>query len=685
MADFSDELDGYLKARTATELQERQETAAANAAADALFGHTFAFPHPQGFHSTQEAPAFAQHPVTQMWHDATTGTFSYYDAESETYIPVEGPDASHPHAQRQQKNQYQQEYHLYTGSSYDSPGNYHVDPNTGYLVDISTLGVGADQMKGHYEAPPESDATLRLCVLSSNVLKVGGVILMDASGLSFGRDRPLSGQGKRVRMVEMEISRFHGSIYLDRQQVMPVFEARDTIYSHTEAIRTTLTESQSHESHLNTEELKTTDAIEDNEVAKDSKEAPLNVEDNASKQEENNTILPKDQLNNEDISPSKTQDDSPSLSTLRDTLDQEAEDGEISDTPSPYMAADTQEPIDREQGEMSDDEENGQRGSQALKDKGKKQEDEEQHRQYREYQRQMEEYQQYYQSMAPPVYMDTFQIIDCGSTHGTFLNGQRLSSAKTASQPFPLHHLDQLQLGSTVFEIHAHEEGRICASCQVTDDNEIEVLDDKDREIDGNRASGVDANGNSSNKNSPKLMGDIRLSREQERVEEMNRLRKKWASPDRKATGKRTGGNSGGYQDGSSASSPSTDYGSPSGYVDRAAKRRQFNPDTSQPVRSGPDYSSTPEITSGFHVPVAKTNKGHAMLSKMGWKAGTGLGASSQGVTEPVQLMVADRKAGLGSKTIQSQGAAAIAASRPPETQAEIARRKARERYARLQ
>ncbi|OAQ33157.1 hypothetical protein K457DRAFT_48387, partial [Linnemannia elongata AG-77] len=70
----------------------------------------------------------------------------------------------------------------------------------------------------------------------------------------------------------------------------------------------------------------------------------------------------------------------------------------------------------------------------------------------------------------------------------------------------------------------------------------------------------------------------------------------------------------------------------------------------SQPIRSGmPDNSSTPEVVSGFHVPVAKTNKGHAMLSKMGWKAGTGLGAARQGVVEPVQLLVADKKAGLGS------------------------------------
>ncbi|KAG0273693.1 Angiogenic factor with G patch and FHA domains 1 [Linnemannia exigua] len=482
--------------------------------------------------------------------------------------------------------------------------------------------------QGQYETPPESDATLRLCVLSSKILKVAGVILMDASGLSFGRDRPLSGQGKRVRMVEMEISRFHGSIYLNRQQVMPEIMDAGGTYSHFDAAGEVILSGSTSE---------------------------------------------KKEVNDDTSEQNQGQDQDP-----------EAEDGEIPDSPP---GAGARELKDREQGEMSDDQ--GENDSNSKKDTSKEEEEEEEHhRQYREYQRQLEEYQQYCQSLAaPPVFVDTFQIIDCGSTHGTFLNGQRLSAAKTASQPFPLNHLDQLQLGSTVFEIHAHEEGRICGSCQVTDDNEIEVLDDKDRET----GDGAQTTDGVSNKDSPKLVGDIRLSREQERIEEMNRLRKKWAGPDRdrKVAGKRAGGS--GYQDGSgssSTSSPSSsDYGATSGYVDRAAKRRQFNPDHSQPIRSGmPDYSSstTPETVSGFHVPVAKTNKGHAMLSKMGWKAGTGLGATRQGVVEPVQLMVADKKAGLGSKTIQSQGAAAVSASRPPETQAEIARRKARERYAQL-
>ncbi|KAK3835253.1 MAG: hypothetical protein JOS17DRAFT_788322 [Linnemannia elongata] len=680
MADFSDELDGYLKARTATQDQETRETAAANAAADALFGHSFAHPHPDGFQPTQDAPAFAQHPQTLMWHDATTGTFSYYDVGSETYIPVEGPEAPHPHPQQQQQQQQQQQHHQQQQEyhAYDSPGGYHIDPYTGYPIEPTPAAAGGGGAGQNYEAPPESDATLRLCVLSSKILKVGGIILMDASGISFGRDRPLSGQGKRVRMVEMEISRYHGSIYLDRQQVLPETH-ESTAYSHFEsagAAGTPAVESAVVEMCLDESNPMVEEAVKDDGVTTQSGEADLS-EEAATRQEAESSGS-----RDEDSSLCK-QDTSLSPTTIQGEQDQEAEDGEIPDSPP---SAGARVHNDREQGEMSDDES---KGDGSEKQDATDAQEEEQQRQYKEYQRQLEEYQQYYQNMAPPVYVDTFQVIDCGSTHGTFLNGQRLSAAKAASQPFPLNHLDQLQLGSTVFEIHAHEEGRICGSCQVTDDNEIEVLDDKYQDTDGSKVSGGDAanGGGGSNKNSPKLVGDIKLLREQERIDEMNRLRKKWAGPDRKTIGKRSGGGGGGYHDGSgsSASSPSSDYGTTSGYVDRAAKRRQFNPDNSQPIRSGmPDHSSTPEVTSGFHVPVAKTNKGHAMLSKMGWKAGTGLGAARQGVVEPVQLLVADKKAGLGSKTIQTQGAAAISSSRPPETQAEIARRKARERFAQL-
>ncbi|KAF9385322.1 Angiogenic factor with G patch and FHA domains 1 [Mortierella sp. AD011] len=621
MSDFDDELNGYLQARTASDHKERQDTAAANAAADALFGPSFPFPHPEGFLPTQEAPAFAFHSVSQLWHDANTGTYSYYDAATETYIPVENPTTD---SLGSYNNHHEQSQHLSTTTAYDST-RYQIDPHTGYAVELPAYG---DQSQNHCDTPPESDATLRLCVLSSNVLKIGGVIMMDASGLSFGRDRPLSGQGNRVRMVEMEISRFHASIYLDRQEV--VHEEKTQAQAAQSPAMATPTAGEDARPKVDDDvSIPTMATPESGEL--DSTKAPG--------EEKSETLQEPEEAN------------SKCGSTHEE--DNDREDGEIPDSPGAGAKGDSQEEMDgRNEGQETPKETN------------------EQQQHCHDYRWRVEEYHQYYhQSITQPTILDTFKVIDCGSTHGTFLNGERLSDPKTASHPFALNHMDRLQLGSTVFEIHAHEDGRICGTCQVTENNEIEVLGDKDREP----ATGAGAK---SGKNSPLLTGDLKLSKEMERIEEMNRLKKKWAGPDKKAAStKRTGMGTTGVDSGEEQ---------PREYIDRVAKRRLYNPDRSSPIPSVTPTYSPPEIASGFHVPVAKTNKGHAMLSKMGWKAGTGLGATRQGVIEPVQLMVSEKKVGLGSGALKSQGEAAMASTQTPETPGEVARRKARERYAQL-
>ncbi|KAG0336314.1 Angiogenic factor with G patch and FHA domains 1 [Podila humilis] len=638
MSTFDNELQGYLESKSREdeaekrrEVQEQDSQHSHNTfSTSSLTQHTHdsqfdsPFPHPDNFVATPEAPQYAQDPVTRMWHDAITGTFSYYSDSTGVYIPVEGPNSYDPTLTR---DDHMGTYHQHS----------HSDLYTGYPVDQQLAHTGAQT----YEAPPESDSSLRLCVISSNALKVGGVIMIDGSGISFGRDKPLSGQGKRVRMVEMDVSRFHATIHLDRQQVESFHDIsihNTEVTSEPGARPTFRTDSP----HLlsNVENLDGTILLP---------EQANNITEPTS------TLIPESSdVAHDTASPSPCLDtpkmaSSPTSNTFTQPMaeiiqpSQDPEDGELPDSPTENSPTEKSTEVSKAKNSAED----------VLHDYRAKLG--QYYGQLRLQQQQQQQLQQH--DAIYPVFMDTFQITDCGSTHGTMLNGERLSTPRTASQPFALKHKDRLQLGSTLFEVHIHEDGRVCASCQIKDDNEIDVLDDKER--DEVRPS----------KSKSSILGDLKANIEQERIEEMNRLRKKWAGPNNKRQSSHSVSQGGGSNTAASAE-----------YVDRAAKRRLHHPDTSQPVPSM-TYPIVEEAVTGFHVPVASTSKGHAMLSKMGWKAGTGLGASRQGVVEPVQLVVADSKAGLGSANLRSQGASA---ARKPETQGEAARRRARERFAQL-
>ena len=47
--------------------------------------------------------------------------------------------------------------------------------------------------------------------------------------------------------------------------------------------------------------------------------------------------------------------------------------------------------------------------------------------------------------------------------------------------------------------------------------------------------------------------------------------------------------------------------------------------------------------------PIPGSNKGAIMLQRLGWSAGSGLGAQGQGRMEPVPLRLGQRRQGLGS------------------------------------
>lgn len=217
-----------------------------------------------------------------------------------------------------------------------------------------------------------------------------------------------------------------------------------------------------------------------------------------------------------------------------------------------------------------------------------------------------------------------FCVVDCGSQHGTFVNGIRLSESKVASQPFILSHLDVLRIGSTSLQVHLHSSGLVCDACSTTEHN---VIDLAPAPVD-QRPQPITLRGSNN-----------REALEAARKQELKRLKRQFA--------------------GSTVDN--------SNYTDRAALRRQMQPD-SPPPAAAPSDNYVPQ------------NHGARLLQKHGWERGQGLGVHGQGIVEPVALQVSENRTGLGYG--QSYHSSA-----PPqqETLQQATRRIYRQRFQQLQ
>ncbi|OOO08779.1 D111/G-patch domain protein [Aspergillus oryzae] len=80
-------------------------------------------------------------------------------------------------------------------------------------------------------------------------------------------------------------------------------------------------------------------------------------------------------------------------------------------------------------------------------------------------------------------------------------------------------------------------------------------------------------------------------------------------------------------------------------YRDRARERRQAFGSSKAPVKK-----SAPPPKEEEEPPVESTSKGASLLSKMGWSAGTGLGAQGTGMTAPIATEVYAQGVGLGAQ-----------------------------------
>ncbi|KAJ1731292.1 hypothetical protein LPJ61_002602 [Coemansia biformis] len=210
-----------------------------------------------------------------------------------------------------------------------------------------------------------------------------------------------------------------------------------------------------------------------------------------------------------------------------------------------------------------------------------------------------------------------FYVVDQGSTHGTFVNQQRLSEPKTASRPWRLRHRDQVAVGGTTFEVHIHEQWA-CAECKNTGSNEIATL----------HTSAPEA--------SPATSSALRANLQQERIDNLRALKRRYM-PSRRRAGDKMGV-----------------------YADRARLRRslQSNMQTAAARESELEGAGQSAHTEAHPAtdPVASAatalgqdNMGYALLRRMGWSPGSGLGADQSGIVAPVGITGNEGRSGLGA------------------------------------
>ncbi|CAM0136405.1 hypothetical protein VKS41_006779 [Umbelopsis sp. WA50703] len=101
-------------------------------------------------------------------------------------------------------------YNYQTNLYYDVLSDTYSRLDEARMIYETVLEQDAAEAHAYYSNEPSSDETLRMVVLESQLLPVNNIVLVDANGITVGRDRSWD---RRLRLPEMAVSKYHCHIF----------------------------------------------------------------------------------------------------------------------------------------------------------------------------------------------------------------------------------------------------------------------------------------------------------------------------------------------------------------------------------------------------------------------------------------------------------------------------------------
>ncbi|CAO1360731.1 unnamed protein product [Diamesa serratosioi] len=189
-----------------------------------------------------------------------------------------------------------------------------------------------------------------------------------------------------------------------------------------------------------------------------------------------------------------------------------------------------------------------------------------------------------------------YQCIDMGSKNGTILNGIQISTMKQEeSEPNNLEHESIIILSQTKLLCHIHDGYTTCTECEPYNYIKAPIVE---------------------------LKGSEALPSSLSHKEGLKAIQKRYGLETEK------------YQEKAAGTENKN-------YSDRSEKRRVK-------VGSSNDHEKT--IQASVNTSISSSNKGFKLLSKMGWKEGSGIGKGNAGIKEPVHVKSQQGTSGFGSE-----------------------------------